>query len=307
MSLIWGDFSLKEKRKISYYKKKLLYGYGFISLWLVGTVVFFIIPLVKSLVYSFSEVTIDSGKTITKWVGFDKYIKVLTQDEKYTKYLFDMLIETLWKTPLVIIFSLFIAVILNQKFKGRTIARAIFFLPVIIVTGPIYKIITDDIDSSGNNMEQFSTVFSTDLIGEFLEFIGVYGISNKINNLISAVADNIFGIVWNSGIQILLFLSALQRIPVSVREASMIDGATAWEYFWKITVPYIKPFIFANIVFTVIDVFTNPLNTVMERISIMRNQWDFGEASAMAWIYFTIIMAIIGVISFIFRKRGDYS
>ena len=298
---------MKEKRKISYYKKKLLYGYGFISLWFVGTVVFFIVPLVKSFVYSFSEVTIDSGKTVTKWVGFDKYIKVLTQDEKYTKYLFDMLIETLWKTPLIIIFSLFIAVILNQKFKGRTIARAIFFLPVIIVTGPIYKIITGDIDSTGNNMEQFSTVFSTDLIGEFLEFIGVYGISNKINNLISAVADNIFGIVWNGGIQILLFLSALQRIPVSVREASMIDGATAWEYFWKITVPYIKPFIFANIVFTVIDVFTNPLNTVMERISIMRNQWDFGEASAMAWIYFTIIMAIIGVISFIFRKRGDYS
>ena len=174
---------MKEKRKISYYKKKLLYGYGFISLWFVGTVVFFIVPLVKSFVYSFSEVTIDSGKTVTKWVGFDKYIKVLTQDEKYTKYLFDMLIETLWKTPLIIIFSLFIAVILNQKFKGRTIARAIFFLPVIIVTGPIYKIITGDIDSTGNNMEQFSTVFSTDLIGEFLEFIGVYGISNKINKI----------------------------------------------------------------------------------------------------------------------------
>lgn len=298
---------MKDKRKISYSQRKSLYGYGFISVWIVGTVIFFLIPLVKSLVYSFSEVTIDSGKTVTEWVGFDKYIKVLTEDGKFTEYLTDMLIETLWKTPLIIIFSMFIAVVLNQKFRGRTVARAVFFLPVIIVTGPVYRIITGDINSSGNNnTEQFSTIFSTDLIGKFLEFIGVYGISDKVDNLISAVADNIFGIVWNSGIQILLFLSALQGIPVSVREASRIDGATAWEYFWKITVPYMKPFILANIIFTVIDTFTNPLNTVMERIGVMRSQWAFGEASAMAWIYFTIIMLIIGVIV-LFSKRGDCS
>ncbi|MDE6502549.1 MAG: sugar ABC transporter permease [Ruminococcus sp.] len=298
---------MKEKRKIAYSKRKSLYGYGFISLWIVGTVVFFVIPLVKSLVYSFSEVTIDSGKTITEWVGFDQYIKVLTEDEKYTEYLTDMLLETLWKTPLIIIFSMFIAVVLNQNFKGRTLARAVFFLPVIIVTGSVYKIITGDISSSGNNStEQFSTMFSTDLIGEFLEFIGVYGISDKFNNLISAVADNIFGIVWNSGIQILLFLSALQGIPVSVREASRIDGATAWEYFWKITIPYIKPFILANVIFTVIDTFTNPLNKVMERIGVMRNQWAFGEASAMSWIYFVIIMLVIGIFSFLFNGKEDY-
>lgn len=296
---------MKEKRKISYYKKKSLYGYGFISLWLVGTVIFFIIPVLKSVVYSFSEVTIDCGKTFTEWVGFEKYIKVLTEDEKYTKCLVDMLAETIWKTPLIIIFSLFMAVILNQKFKGRTIARAVFFLPVIIVTGPVYKIITNDINSTGNNTEQFSTILSTDFIGEFLQFIGMYGISDKVNNLVSVVMDNIFGIVWNSGIQILLFLSALQEIPISVREASMIDGATAWEYFWKITVPYIRPFIFANIVFTIIDIFTNPLNTVMERISVMRNQWDFGESSAMVWIYFSIIMVIIGIVNYVFNKRGD--
>ncbi|MCM1505597.1 MAG: sugar ABC transporter permease [Ruminococcus flavefaciens] len=297
---------LKEKRKMSYSRKKSLYGYGFISLWLTGTVIFFLIPLVKSLVYSFSEVTIDSGKTVTEWVGFEKYVKVLTEDEKYTEYLTDMLIETLWKTPVIIIFSLFIAVVLNQKFKGRTLARAVFFLPVIIVTGPVYKIITGDMSSSGsNNVESFSTVFSTNLIGEFFEFIGVYGISDKADDFISAVADNIFGIVWNSGIQIVLFLSALQGIPISVREASLIDGATAWEYFWKITVPYIKPFILANIIFTVIDTFTNPLNSVMERIAVMRNQWAFGEAAAMAWIYFGVIMLITGIVTVIFSKGSD--
>ena len=217
-----------------------------------------------------------------------------------------MVIETLWKTPIIIIFSLFIAVILNQKFRGRTFARAVFFLPVIIVTGSAYKIITGNINSSGNNdISNFSTVFSTDFMGDFLEFIGIYGVNDRINNFISAVADNIYGIVWNSGIQILLFLSALQNIPKSVREASLIDGATAWEFFWKITVPYIKPFIIANIIFTVIDTFTNPLNTVMERIGTMRNQWAFGEASAMAWIYFAVIMLIIAITVILFNKRRD--
>ncbi|MCM1313743.1 MAG: sugar ABC transporter permease [Prevotella sp.] len=297
---------MKQKRKIPYSVKKSLYGYGFIGLWIFGTVIFFLIPLVKSLIYSFSEVTIDSGKIIIEYVGFEKYIKVLTEDEKYTEYLTDMLIETLWKTPVIIIFSLFIAVVLNQKFRGRTFARAVFFLPVIIVTGSAYKIITGNINSSGNNdIANFSTVFSTDFMGDFFEFIGVYGVSDRINNFISAVADNIYGIVWNSGIQILLFLSALQNIPTSVREASLIDGATAWEFFWKITVPYIKPFIIANIIFTVIDTFTNPLNTVMERISVMRNQWAFGEASAMAWVYFALIMLITSITVILFNKRSD--
>lgn len=291
------------KKKIPYSKKKALYGYGFISVWIVGTVVFFLIPLFKSLLFSFSEVTVDSGKTVTEWVGMEKYIKVLTEDEKYTEYLVDMLVETLWKTPLIIIFSLFIAVILNQNFRGRTLARAVFFLPVIIVTGPVYKIISEDMEMSGNNdVINSSTMFSTDLIGELLEFLGVYGISDRAGAFISSVADNIFGIVWNSGIQILIFLSALQNIPRSAREVAQIEGATSWEYFWKVTFPYVSPFIVVNTVFTVIDSFTNPLNTVMQRMGDMRNEWAFGEESAMAWVYFGVVMVMTGIIVFILNK-----
>ena len=233
----------------------------------------------------------------------EKYIKVLTEDEKYTEYLVDMLVETLWKTPLIIIFSLFIAVILNQNFRGRTLARAVFFLPVIIVTGPVYKIISADMEMSGNNdVINSSTMFSTDLIGELLEFLGVYGISDRAGTFISSVADNIFGIVWNSGIQILIFLSALQNIPRSAREVAQIEGATAWEYFWKVTFPYVSPFIVVNTVFTVIDSFTNPLNTVMQRMGDMRNEWAFGEESAMAWVYFGVVMVMTGIIVFILNK-----
>lgn len=297
--------SAKEPKhhKLAYEKRKALYGYGFISLWMVGTLLFFIIPLFKSLYYSFNEVTVNPGSLDTSWVGLDKYSKVLFSDPNYTEYLGDTLLETLWKTPLVLIFSLFIAVILNQKFKGRALSRAIFFLPVIIATGPVYKIINGDMGTTGNTgADQFSTMFSTDMVGSLLEFLGIYGLSDNMSTIISTVTDNIFGIVWSSGIQILLFLAALQNIPPSAKEAAQMEGVTAWEYFWKITFPYVSPFILANLIFTVIDSFTSPTNSVMKRIIEMKNSWAFGEASAMAWIYFLIVLAAIALITAIVNK-----
>lgn len=294
---------MKKHRRMSYQKRKSLYGYGFISLWLVGTLMFFLIPLIKSLWYSFNKVAIETSGVETEWKGLGMYSYALNKDPHFSEYLGQTLLETLWKTPLILIFSLFIAVVLNQKFKGRTLARAIFFLPVIIVTGPVYKIISGDISSTGNTgAEQFSTMFSTDLVGKLMQFLGIYGLSDKMNAVISAVADNIFGIVWSSGIQILVFLAALQNIPSSAREAAQIEGATAWEYFWKITFPYVSPFILANLIFTVIDSFTNPVNNIMKRIIEMKNEWKYGEASAMAWIYFLIVIAVIGIISAIVNK-----
>lgn len=263
---------------------------------------FFLIPLLKSLWYSFNTVTIEPGQIRTEWKGISKFTYALN-DPKFTEALGSTLIETLWKTPMILIFSLFIAVVLNQKFRGRALARAVFFLPVIIVTGPVFKIISGDMDSSGSrSAEQFSTMMSTDLVDELMRFLGIYGINSKMSAFIGAVADNIFGIVWSSGIQILLFLAALQNIPPSAREAAMLEGATSWEYFWKITFPYVSPFILANLIFTVIDSFTSPMNTVMERILRMKSEVLYGEASAMAWIYFVIIMIMIGIVSWIAGK-----
>ena len=293
----------KKRRRMSYERKKSLYGYGFIGLWIVGTIIFFLIPLGKSLWYSFCDVSVDPGSLKTKFAGLSNYFTVIAEDPYYTEYLGDTLLETLWKTPLILIFSLFIAVILNQKFKGRTLARAVFFLPVIIATGPVFRIISGDMDSTGNSgAQQFSTMFSTDLVGELMQFLGIYGISDRMSGVISAVADNIFGIVWSSGIQIIIFLAALQNIHPSVREAAEVEGATAWEFFWKITFPYVSPFILANLIFTVIDSFTNPMNSVMNRIVSMKNQWEFGAASAMAWIYFAIVIVVITIIAGAVRR-----
>lgn len=302
-----AEAAAKKRRRLPYEKRKSFYGYGFIGLWLVGTLIFFLIPLGKSLWYSFCDVSVDPGSLVTEFKGLEKYRHVLWEDEKYTLYLEKTLLETLWKTPLILIFSLFIAVLLNQKFRGRALARAIFFLPVIIATGPVFSVISGDMETTGNSgAEQFSTMFSTDLVGKLMQFLGVYGISDKMNGIISAVADNIFGIVWSSGIQILLFLAALQNIPPSAKEAAQLEGATGWEFFWKITFPYVSPFILANLIFTVIDSFTNPMNKVMNRIIDVKNEWAFGEASAMAWIYFLIVLAAIGVVAFAVNKLVYY-
>lgn len=291
-------------KKLTYQKRKALWGYGFIGLWLVGTVIFFLIPLAQSLWWSFNKVTIDTGKSTAEWVGLSNYFYALNTDEKYLVFLKDTLIETLWKTPLILIFSLFTAVMLNQNFKGRTLARAVFFLPVIIASGPVYEIISGDMNRTGNmSAGQFSTLFSADLVGELLQFLGIYGISDKMNTLISQTADNIFGIVWPSGIQILVFLGALQSIPKSAREAAMIEGADGWVYFWKVTFPYVSPFITANFIFTVIDTFTNPMNTVMKRILALRSEFKFGEASAMVWIYFAVILVSIGLAGAVMRRN----
>lgn len=289
--------------KMGYEKRKSMYGYGFIAIWFVGALVFFMVPLVQSFLYSFQDIRPDTGGMVGGWVGLEKYNYALNVDPNYRQYLVSVLQATLWKTPLILVFSLFVAVILNQKFKGRTFARAVFFLPVIIATGPVFNIINGNMASTGNSdASQFSTMFSTDLLGELMEFLGIYGISDSVQTTIETISDNIFGIVWNAGIQILMFLSALQNIPVSAKEAAQIEGATAWEYFWKITLPNVSPMILTCFIFTIIDSFTDPNNAVMGRISDLQMDWKYGEASAMAWIYFSIVLAAIGIVTLILNK-----
>ena len=285
------------KKKLPYQTRKGLYGYGFIGLWLVGTMIWFVYPLFHSFLYSFMTVTPEKGGMRGNWVGFQNYLYVFTSDQYYTKYLVSVLLGTLWKTPLILIFSLFVAVILNQKFRGRTFARAVFFLPVIIATGPVYSIINGDISKSGaNSAGQFSTMFSTDLMGELLQFIGVYGLSDNMQTVIETVSNHIFGIVWNAGIQILIFLAGLQNIPLSVKESAQIEGATPWEYFWKITLPYVSPMILACLIFTIIDSFTSPDNLVMKRVlELQQKDLQYGYASAMVWVYFGIVLLAVGV------------
>ncbi|MGN0584626.1 MAG: carbohydrate ABC transporter permease [Ruminococcus sp.] len=293
--------------KISYQKRKSMYGYGFIALWLAGAVLFFLIPLVESFMYSFQDISPASGSMKGSFAGLAKYDYALNADPNYRSYLVSVLVTALWKTPLIMVFSLFAAVILNQKFKGRTFARAVFFLPVIIATGPVFNIINGNMISTGNgDPGGFSALFRTDLLSELMTFLGIYDISEGVTAAAETIANSIFSIVWNAGIQILIFLAALRNIPESSKEAARIEGASEWDCFWKITLPGVSPMILVCFIYTVIDTFTDPGNAVMGRISDMQADWKYGEASAMAWIYFVIVLAAAGIVSFVINKFVYY-
>lgn len=304
--------------KIPYEKKKGLYGYGFIALWFIGTLWLFIMPVLTSLWYSLCntklldkagalEVGMTSAGIYTEWNGFYNFTKAFTIDTTFLPKLGTALGEILPNTIVIMIFSLFIAVILNQKFRGRTLARAIFFLPVLIATGPVISVINGDMTSQAvSDAAQFSTLFKTDLVTELMEFLGIYNLNQTFTDIIKDITSGVLNLVWNSGIQILIFLSALQTIPPSAKEAASIEGATAWEFFWKITFPYISPMILSNLVYTVIDAFVSTDNVVMEYVLAQSRNWEYGYSAALAWIYFAIVGACLGIICVIINRFVYY-
>ena len=299
--------------KIPYEKKKGLYGYGFIALWFIGTLWLFIMPVLTSLWYSLCntklldkagalEVGMTSAGIYTEWNGFYNFTKAFTIDTTFLPKLGTALGEILPNTIVIMIFSLFIAVILNQKFRGRTLARAIFFLPVLIATGPVISVINGDMTSQGvSDAAQFSTLFKTDLVTELMD-----NLNQTFTDIIKDITSGVLNLVWNSGIQILIFLSALQTIPPSAKEAASIEGATAWEFFWKITFPYISPMILSNLVYTVIDAFVSTDNVVMEYVLAQSRNWEYGYSAALAWIYFAIVGACLGIICVIINRFVYY-
>ena len=304
--------------KISYERKKSLYGYGFIALWAIGTLWLFVIPVITSLWYSLSSTqlfakadALQHGMTTagiyTEWNDFGNYIKAFAGDTNFLPKLTAALGDIGPKSIVILIFSLFIAVILNQKFRGRTLARSIFFLPVLIATGPVISVINGDMTSQGiSDASQFSTLFKTDLVTELMEFIGIYNINQTFTDIIKDITSDVLNLVWNSGIQILIFLSALQTIPPSAKEAASMEGATAWEFFWKITFPYISPMILSNLVYTIIDAFVATDNEVMEYVLNLSRDWEYGYSAALAWIYFAIIGACLALITVIVNRFVFY-
>lgn len=297
-----------KKHRLSYERKKSLYGYGFIALWALGSIYFFIIPLINSLVWSFHDTTVQGTGMKLENFGIQNYVNAFRKDQNYTLELVNMLKSTALRTPLILIFSIFVAMILNQKFKGRTFARAVFFLPVIIATGPVIDIINGNMSTGGyaGGSEQFSTMFETNLVDQLLNFLGIYNISDSITETINTLTSDIFNLVWNSGIQILLFISALQGIPASAKEAAQIEGATSWEFFWKVTIPYISPMILASVVYTIVDSFVDPSNGVMKIVLEKSSNWQHGYSMGMAWAYFAIVAVFLAIVVAIVNKFVYY-
>lgn len=300
---------MKEKKhRLSYEKRKGLYGYGFIAIWALGTIYFFILPLIESLIYSFNKTEVTQGGMKMSFIGWKNYVNAFRKDQDYSKALVAMIENTVLRTPLILIFSIFIAVILNQKFKGRTFARSVFFLPVIIATGPVIDIINGNMSTGGyaGGSEQFSSMFEADLVDQLLNFLGIYNISDKLTMIINSLTTDILNLVWNSGIQILLVLSALQGIPLSAKEAAQIEGSTSWEFFWKVTIPYISPMILSSVVYTIVDSFVDPQNEVMTIVLNKASNWEHGYSAAMAWAYFLIVAVFLALVVALVNKFVYY-
>ena len=207
-----------------------------------------------------------------------------------------------WQMPVILITSLFIAIILNSKFAGRTFVRAVFFLPAIMVTGTIITIIKQDVAASsvlsGSVVSAGNIQYSTGL----QDLLVQSGANSKMVELFTTVSNDMYNLLWKTGIQMIVFLAGMQSISPALYEAADIEGATAWEKFWKITIPMLSSIILVNIVYTIVDNFTDSTNVVMNQVMANTEFLRLGLASAMAWTYFLVIGIIIAIIVGIFSK-----
>ena len=292
-----------KRRGISYESRQAFTGFMFVLPWFIGFLLFFAIPCFQSLQFSFSKVAVFDGYACS-WVGLDNYISLLTSGATYLQALTKTLTDLLVNVPVILIFSLFVAVLLNRKFVGRGLVRSIFFLPVIVTTG----VVMTTFQSTGDANEVMQGDVNSGVMfqaGNATEFLLSLGLNETLTEYMSMVADRIFGVVWDSGIQILLFLAALQGISPSLYEASNVEGATAWETFWLITFPNVAPIILVNIVYTIVDTFSSTDNRVLKQIDTLINvTFNFGEAAAASWTFFLVVLALIGVVFGVFRLLG---
>lgn len=300
----------KGKLRLTLRGKEAVAGYLFIIPLLIGLFGLFIPMIVQSIEFSLSNMVVtSSGYTLVSAANnrLEHYIRALTIDPDFNLMLLNSMAEMLMKVPLIIIFSFFAANLLNQKFRGRTIARSIFFFPVLLTSGAILGLeATDLLLNSVNNSNA-----NTDDIASFLNvarFLFEYtDLPGSIVSFLSDAINGIYDIIISSGVQILIFLAGLQSISPSLYEASDMEGATAWENFWKITFPMISPLILVNSIYTIIDSFTSETNEMMREIkTVIFSDINYGLGSAMAWIYFICIAVILLIVGSIISKRVFY-
>lgn len=301
---------LKFGKKAPYEVRRHRVGYIFILPWILGFLFFFLTPLAESLKFSLSEVKASPTGFDVQSVGFANYIFLIMRDPNFLPRLWQSVQNMLYEVPIITMFSLFMALMLNQKFKGRTVYRAIYFLPVIITSGVVFTMISGTIGGAAlGGGAQNAYMFQSSGLRTFL----IQGnVPLGVIDFITGVVDRIFSLTLKSGVQILLFLSGLQKIPESSYEACRIEGANAWNAFWKITFPLIMPITMLNIVYTIIDSFTaygteytgNVMMSYIYRTGFGRNM-NFGLAAAMSWIYFVVIIVFLLIAYWLVGKRAS--
>lgn len=309
----------KKKRSVSLEVRKGRMGWFFVAPFVIGFLLFFVWIIADSLKFSFMDVKTDAqGGIVQTYVGLNNYINMLKVDPDFVNNIRNSVRDMLYNIPTMIMFSLFIAIILNKKMRGRALFRAIFFIPVILATGIIQKADAAsnilnayagiDVGKTMTMLSETDTLFSAQSLDRY--FSDILSFSPTLTQMTVSVASNIYKVVSTSGVQILIFLAGLQGISASLYEAAQIEGCSQWESFWKITLPMISPLILTNVVYTLVDSFTADSNSIMNTIQSAISRSEFGKASATAWMYFLVIavlMAIIGgfVSRFVFYQNRE--
>ncbi len=310
----------KRKKIVSLDRKKARAGWIFVLPFVIGFLFVYLPIIFDSIYMSFNEIFYLADGPDMEWVGFENYEYALTKDPQFVQVLIGGLKNLAFEVPAIIIFSLFMAVLLNQKMVGRAAFRAILFIPVVLSTGIMevvesqssaltgYMESTNGIDTGSGSSAATEIVDSLDIEKLF----ATMKMGEGLVDIVTQLVNDIFDIVNRSGVQLLIFLAGLQSISPAIYEACRIDGATAWETFWKVTFPMISPMILVNAVYTIIDSFTTNSNPVMSFIDSVYQQSAQGQvqSSAMSWLYFIIVMliilAVVGVFSaFVFYQKRD--
>lgn len=289
------------KKPLNRFKRQNRVGWSFLSIWTIGFLIFTMWPIFTSFYYSMSHVVLDGSGIQVTFVWFDNYKQVFSSAEGFSflQSVSDFAIEILFKVPIITVFAIIIAVMLNQPLKGRSLFRAIYFLPVIIASGPVINQLVYQGAATIPIVEQMGII-------RFIEST----FTETLARPIASIFSELIVILWFSGVQILLFIAALQKIDRSTYEAAMIDGAGPWESFWKITIPALKSMVLVSIVFTIINLATFSENPAILHIknNMFALETGFGFSSAIAWLYFIALAILLGLSTLLFgaftRERG---
>ena len=286
----------KKKRGIEAHNR--LVGRMFILPWEIGMLFFIIVPLVLSVVYAFCEVSLEIGGMDYDFVFLSNFKYILKEDPFYTDTLISSLTTLAYSVPIIVALSLILGILLNQKFRGRVVMRAVFFLPVIIAAGIVLNILTTNINgqppiiklgATSTTMSDGTNYLDATALLEGLRFPAA------VTEVMAKYITMIFNLLWRSGIQIILFISGLQTIPDSLYEVSKIEGASKWEEFWMVTFPMLRDVTLLVTVFTVVEEMVSTTNAVMSNAQIMIGQQRYDLPAAMIWFYFVCVLAICGV------------